>query len=74
VTFGSRLQYVCISRLPALVVVAIVSAAMTPPPPCRARLRLHAQTVSQARSMLLEPSAQPLAGKKIHQFLPLKFI
>ena len=27
--------------------------------PCRARLRLQAQTVSQARSMLLETPAQP---------------
>ncbi len=31
--------------------------------PCRARLRLHAQTVSQARGVLLETPAQPLLGR-----------
>src|SRR5450759_1817394 len=41
------------SRMAALLVVAIVPA-MSSPRPCRARLRLHAQTVSQAGSMLPE--------------------
>src|SRR5450759_2696163 len=51
----------------ALLVVAI-GHAMSPPRPCRARLRLHAQTVSQAGSMLPEFPASPLPCEKIHPF------
>jgi hypothetical protein len=43
---------------------------MSPPRPCRARLRLHAQTVSQSGSMLPEFPVSPLPCEKIHPFHP----
>ena len=41
---------------------------MSSPRPCRARLRLHTQTVSQAGSRLPEFPAAPLPCEKIHPF------
>src|SRR5450759_5468901 len=51
----------------ALLVVAI-GHAMSPPRPCRARLRLHAQTVSQAGSMLPEFPTSSLPCEKVHLY------
>jgi len=61
-----------LSLLPLAVVARRCVASTTPPPrPCRARLRLHAQTVSQARSMLLETSVNPRQTAKFFNFYPL---
>jgi hypothetical protein len=46
---------------------------MRPSRPCRAHLRLQAQIVAQAGSMLPEFPASPLPNEKIHQFLPRQF-
>ena len=51
----------------ALLVVA-TDGAMSPPRPCRARLRVQAQSVPQAGSTLPEFPATPLPCEKIDPF------
>jgi len=53
--------------LPESVPAALHGLQVGPPPatprPCRAHLRLHAQTVTQAHSMLHETPAAPLPAR-----------